>query len=472
MVGIKKIFCLTLLLGLTSSTCLWAFNVHGHVMTKKGPLSDVVVTDGLHFSYTRSDGYYELDAPSDAKFVYLLTPKGYVADYSKGVPQFFQSIHPGKSQYDFVLYPMKGDANKTLMIASADPQIDTDSDVTRFFNETLPDMQSVISEYPDCQKAMFMAGDLTWDVYGRNSQIKEFARKLNIPLYPVIGNHDYDKYMTPSATANYAHTYEDNFGPTYYAFQLGDNYYVVLNDIKYTGNKHYTLSLNQGHQMEWLKGLLGMVLQQDKTVFVIAHAPICQPGGTHLIDGGAELRSMLADKPFRAAIFSGHIHNNSVTNIGNDIWEYNLGAICGYWWTNNYSGDGTPNGYKVILTDKRQWQQVYKSTGKPLSCQMDVYVPGRIADRPDDVCCKVWNWDYRWQIRWYADGVFQGNMEQFYSFAPEYLCYLNGRLTTADYFPVRTNHFFSCHPDKSVREVKIEAVDPYGNIYSKTISLH
>ena len=96
--------------------------VTGHVRTGKTPMMDIIVTDGLHFTYTKSDGSYKLDAPEDAKFVYLITPKGYVADYSSGVPQFYQRIGEAEESHDFELYPMKGNSDKTLMIASSDPQ--------------------------------------------------------------------------------------------------------------------------------------------------------------------------------------------------------------------------------------------------------------------------------------------------------------------------------------------------------------
>lgn len=464
--------CYALLLGICCSTQVVAKVLTGHVRTGKKPMADVIVTDGLHFTFTKEDGSYSLDAPDSAKFVYILTPKGYVADFSSGVPRFYLPVQDNQKGYDFELFPMEGDAEKTLMIAAADPQIDTDSDSWHLFHETLPDMKAMLKDYPGYQKAIFMAGDLTWDVYGKNREIKDYARQLGIPFYPVIGNHDYDKYMEPSRGTDFAHVYEESFGPTYYAFQLGDNYYIVLNDIKYVGHKRYTLSLDQGNQMQWLRNLLGVVLQQDKNVFIVAHGPICQPGGTELIEGGKELRALLAGKPFHAAIFTGHIHTNSVTPIDHDIWEYNLGAVCGYWWTSSYSGDGTPNGYKVIVGKGTQWQQIYKSTGKPLDYQLQVYRPGVIADRPEDVCCKIWNWDSRWQVRWYEDGTLKGKMDQFYSFAPEYLRYLNGTLAVADYTPKRTPHFFSCHPSPSVKSVKIEAEDPYGNIYSQTLLLH
>lgn len=461
-------FCLALW---AVAPTLQAREIEGVVTTGGKPMHDVVVTDGLHFAYTDSRGRYTLDAPDDAHFVYLLTPKGFVCDYSTGIPQFYQRLKDTQKRYNFVLYPMRGDARKTLMIAGADTQLDTDRDRQRLFTETLPDMQKLLTDHTGRQQAMFIAGDLTWDVYGRNADVKQFVRQLGIPCYPVIGNHDYDKYVTPTDTTNYAAPYEADFGPTYYAFMLGDACYVVLNDIKYTGYKRYTNSLVQGHQMQWLRTLLGVVLQQNTNVFVVMHAPLMFPGSGRLTEGGDELKAMLLGKPFNAAVFSGHLHTNTTSCLSDGLWEYNMGAICGYFWETDVSGDGTPNGYHVIETDSTRWQQHYKATGMDMNCQMKLYAPGAIADRPNDLCCKIWNWDTRWQVSWSEDGKEMGAMRQMHSFDPDYLAWLDGRLATADYTPRRTNHFFSCHPSPSARRVTVKTQDAYGNIYTQTYSL-
>lgn len=470
MVGIsvmKKTLIIAALLALDFVTCR-ATVVEGRVTSEKHPMAEVIVTDGLHFTVTDKTGEYHLDAPDNADFVYLLTPKGYVCDYSSGTPQFYQPIEKGKSRYDFQLYPMKGNPEKTVMLATADPQLDTQHDIDRLFAETLPDMRDVLAKYSDRQQTAFMAGDLTWDVYKNNEEVKRFAREVGIPFYPVIGNHDFDKYMVPAEGADYAHLYKKDFGPTYYAFEFGDTYYVVLNDIKYTGNKRYTLGLDQGNQMEWLRGLLKMVLQQDNNVTIVMHAPLKTAGGS-LIEGGDELMRMLLGKPFHAAIFSGHLHTNSVYDLGNGVYEYNMGALCGYWWTSDVSGDGTPNGYKIILADGKDWEQIYKSTKHDTDYQFEVYPKGVIADRPNAVCCKIWNWDDRWTVSWYEDGKPMGRMSQFYSFAPEYLAYLDGRLAVEDYTPKRTAHYFSAVPDSGSKEITVVAEDAYGNKFTKTI---
>ena len=145
---------------------------------------------------TDKNGNYKIDLNDKAEFVYLLTPKGYVADFSTGVPQFFQPVEQSKKQYDFSLKKMQGDSDKFVMITMADTQLDTEADVKRLFSETLPDIKETVSQCPGVQAAGIVLGDISWDVYIHNASYKEFAKQLGFPVYPVIGNHDFDKYMS------------------------------------------------------------------------------------------------------------------------------------------------------------------------------------------------------------------------------------------------------------------------------------
>ena len=95
----KRLVILSLILSLF--TTLSAEKVKGIIKGEGQPLGEVLVTDGYTFSVTDVDGRYEMDAHPDAEFVYIVTPKGYVADYSTGVPQFYQRIEKGKQEYHF-----------------------------------------------------------------------------------------------------------------------------------------------------------------------------------------------------------------------------------------------------------------------------------------------------------------------------------------------------------------------------------
>lgn len=444
--------------------------IKGTVKGDGKALGEVIVTDGFSFSVTDSNGNYAIDLNSKAEFVYLLTPKGYVADFTSGVPQFFQRIDPNKKQYNFSLQKMQGDPERFAMITMADTQLDTEADTKRFFSETLPDIKETLSQYSGIQTAGIILGDISWDVYIQNMSYKEFAKQLNIPIYPVIGNHDFDKYMNITSNADFAHIYKAEFGPLYYAVQLGDVYYIILNNINYFGNKRYKTTLEFEDQMKWLELLLNCVLQQDKQLVIAMHAPM-KPSPEHpLIDGGEKLIKMVMNK-FQATIISGHYHRNSNTDLGAGITEHNLGAVCGTWWNGDTGSDGSPNGYQVFEGNKNKISWYYKATGQKRNWQFKTYPKGSIMERPNAVVAKVWNWDKNWRIRWYEDEKFMGDMEQFYSYDPDYLAHLNGRRAVADYEPARTNHYFSATPSITAKKIKIEVTDCFGEAYTEEIYL-
>ena len=81
------ITCMTLLL---MHYALEARVVLGQVLSGKEKLADVIVTDGTNFTRTNKKGKFTFDIQDDAEFVYIVTPAGYSADWSSGVPVFYQ----------------------------------------------------------------------------------------------------------------------------------------------------------------------------------------------------------------------------------------------------------------------------------------------------------------------------------------------------------------------------------------------
>ena len=67
-----------------------ARKVSGRVVSGKECLGGVIVTDGENFTQTKKNGKFSFDIEDDAEFVYIVTPAGYVADWSSGVPAFYQ----------------------------------------------------------------------------------------------------------------------------------------------------------------------------------------------------------------------------------------------------------------------------------------------------------------------------------------------------------------------------------------------
>ena len=463
------IVALLLLIG--AAQIVEARTVKGTVKGAGKPLDGVLVTDGFSIVQANYKGEYTLDLNEKAEFVYIITPQGYVADYSSGTPQFYQRLKDGQDVYNFDLLKMKGDPRHYVMITMADPQIDTRQDFDKLMNEALPDIKETASKYPDAQVAGIMLGDISWDVYSNNELVKDFCRQAGIPIYPCIGNHDYDKYLKPAEGADYAWQYKRDFGPVYYAFQLGEAYYVVLSDLLYTGHKGYKVTFEMEDQMRWLERLLRTAWNMGNRVYICAHAPVKSSPESAFIGGAERIFNMLAYK-FEASFLTAHFHHNSNKDLGANIMEHNVGALCGNWWYPPVASDGTPRGYQVFEgydRDIKEWY--FKSTGHPREYQFKLFAPGRVADRPKAVVAKVWNWDSAWHIHWFQDGKFMGAMEQFYSFDPEYLEYVNGARVVDDYFPVRHNRFFSATPTEGAKDIRVEVTDRFGNKYTETIKL-
>ena len=69
-----------------------------------------------------------------------------------------------------------------------------------------------------------------------------------MPVWPVIGNHDHNKNVPEDEHGS--DLYSEYFGPADYAFNAGRDYYIVLDNIIYSGVNKYKEGLNS-RQMEW-----------------------------------------------------------------------------------------------------------------------------------------------------------------------------------------------------------------------------
>ena len=124
--------------------------VGGTVKTEAGrPLPEVIVTDGEQFAFTDAAGRYRMEVSDSAEFVYLITPQGYVADCTDGMPRFWPRLRPQSASYDFTLHPSGSGSGRSVMLGMADPQVDSDEQVGRLFSETLPDMRQFYTFSPE-----------------------------------------------------------------------------------------------------------------------------------------------------------------------------------------------------------------------------------------------------------------------------------------------------------------------------------
>ena len=82
---------------------LGAKTVKGTVSCEGKGLAGVMVSDGYRFAKTDGAGAFKLSTHKDARFVFVITPSGYVAPFESGAPQFYL---PLKGTKRFAVSPL------------------------------------------------------------------------------------------------------------------------------------------------------------------------------------------------------------------------------------------------------------------------------------------------------------------------------------------------------------------------------
>ena len=176
------------ILSLLSAFMAEARIVSGGVSCGNTKLSDVIVSDGENFTVTQKDGSYSLDVSEDADFVFIVTPSGYAADWSSGVPQFYKRISEGDINFDLKKFDVGRQYN---IIAVADPQPRTEEHFKRFAGAPLEDVEATVSAL-EGQSVGIVLGDICFDSYHLMQSWKDEIVRVGIPFYPVVGNHDHN----------------------------------------------------------------------------------------------------------------------------------------------------------------------------------------------------------------------------------------------------------------------------------------
>lgn len=156
--------------------------VKGIVTCGDEKLSGVVVTDGKKFTQTGKNGTFRLNIGSDAKHVYIVTPSGYIADWSQGSPAFYRKVSE-HSYFEFDLTDA-GDMSSYNIVAIGDPQPRSLEHLNEFIGVPLEDIRQSVSSMKTPAVGVAL-GDITFDKYALMKNWKQEIVKAGIPVYPV-----------------------------------------------------------------------------------------------------------------------------------------------------------------------------------------------------------------------------------------------------------------------------------------------
>ena len=411
--------------------------VTGTVTCGEKLLVGVTVTDGKNFTQTKSNGKFTFEIEDDAEHVFIVTPSGYIADWTSGVPQFYMKAD-GVSKFNFSLQRTQGGQDYNI-IAVSDPQTYTDEHFALFAGKPLEDLTKTAASLAGTTVGIAL-GDISWDRIEILDMYKKEIVRTGIPFYPVVGNHDNEAYVQGDKEASA--TYRSKMGPENYAFYLGKDIVIVLDNIIYDTNFKMTAGYTN-EAMAWVRELMKTV-PADAEVYVAQHATIGR--GQRRIKNASTLLEILRGR--KVTVLSGHTHINSINKIEKNVTEHNVGAICGAWWESLYCTDGTPRGYKVLSKHAGKLSWYYKPVDYSKKHIAEAYGIGQTKSHPNSVVVNVWDWDDAWKVEWYEDGVHMGSMDK-----------------------VAPIHNFAATPSRYAKNVTISVESRFGQKWTETLDV-
>jgi hypothetical protein len=431
--------------------------IKGRVTSNGKPLPDVVISDGYTVVATNTDGAFELVPNGDAVALFVSTPAGYEFLQSQSIARHYYLLTDISNRKDvnFELQPLGADDSDHSFIVWADPQVKNASDVSKMMSHPVKDVQQLVREQPGTLLHGICVGDIVWDAHEHFADYDKAVAAMGIPFYQCLGNHDMDYEKGGDSSSD--DTFQRLYGPTYYSFNRGKVHYVVMDNVRYLGKDRDYDGFFQQHQLDWLQKDLSFVEAENLLVLCV-HIPV------HHTKNKAALYQLLVGR--KTHIISGHTHYHQ-NNVLDNIFEHNLGTVCGAWWTGPVCVDGAPNGYGVFQAKGAELSWYYKGTGKDPEHQMSV-TSSPISDTEKQVVVNIWNYDPAWKNEFWLDGVSQGPLEQFDGYDPFAYSLLSGPEKPKPRGfaePHKTDHLFRAVVPASARQVKVKATDRFGKVY-------
>jgi hypothetical protein len=163
-------------------------------------------------------------------------------------------------------------------------------------------------------------------------EFKGIMDRLDMPWFPVAGNHDIYWRGGKRPAAEHEGNFEAFFGPLWYAFRHKNSWFYVLYSDEAnpkTGERNFNKAECQTmspEQFSWLKETLQQT-KEAENVFVFLHHPRWLGGNYG--DDWKRVHKELADVGNVKAVFAGHIHQMKYSGKTDGIEYFALATVGG-----------------------------------------------------------------------------------------------------------------------------------------------
>ncbi|WP_300553332.1 calcineurin-like phosphoesterase family protein [Maricaulis sp.] len=354
-----------------------------HQRRERG-VAGVMVSNGREVVTTDRQGRYELPVRDDMS-VFVIQPSGWrVPTDENWVPQFAYEHKPDGSPKPlrFGGLPPTGPLPAAINFPLIESAVDEEftcailGDVQTYANTEVGFMRDssvddIIDRGPGAVDCLLAVGDVMGDDLGLIPRVAEIWGAVGVPQWWAHGNHDYD--FDADFDADSADSWRNLYGPAYYAFQMGEVTFILLDNVVYpctgidaqTAGREFCLDEERKRyngritddQMAFVAGVLSHADEDDTFVFA-HHIPfvsfVDQTATAHQTDNVTDLYTLIGDR--EAISLSGHTHAiENLTEgdhfegwteaVGVDSLPFRhiiAGAVSGAWFSGDLDVHGTP----------------------------------------------------------------------------------------------------------------------------------
>ena len=357
-------------------------------------ISEICVSNGVQVVQTNSEGVWTLPITDDTG-LFVIKPTNYsVPVNSSMIPQHYYLHKPKGSPKSNVLgveptgvlpksidFPLiyKTEPQKFSALFFGDTQTYLAEEVNYLNHDIVEDLIDTDAKFG------VTLGDIVGDDPNLFKEISEGIGQMEIPWYYVYGNHDDNKEAKKNEHRD--ETYERYFGPSNFAFEVGQVAFIGFNNVYYEPDGKYKPYFSP-NQIQFLKNYLRFV-PDDKLVVLMMHIPI------FTCENKEQIFDVLEERSHTFSV-AAHVHDQINMFIDEKFgWtgkapHHHLinATACGSWWSGQLDeegiphatmNDGAPNGHSLITFDGNKYSVAFKAARRPADYQMNIYAPNKIT---------------------------------------------------------------------------------------------